>query len=124
MGEAAASGSSPLIPQPGGTAEELREALARIAPETLETFDAERAAALAAARQQVDAAPVRRFLGQWAVNVAIARHPDRAARLRELEARAETVEDLTEARTIAAEVGRIQDAACLDAGVGRGPDAE
>ena len=62
---------------------------------------------------------MRRFVGQWAVYVAIERHPERAARLRELEARAGDVDDVDEARMITAEIGHILDAACAEAGVTR-----
>ncbi|MEU9177861.1 DUF6247 family protein [Streptomyces sp. NPDC048550] len=84
--------------QPASTPEGLRSALALLAPETPATFDAERAIALQQAREQVSAAPMRRFVGQWAVYVAVERHPERAARLHELEARATRAADLSEAR--------------------------
>lgn len=111
--------STPRVPQPGATPEELRAALAAVAPAALPTFDQERAAALQRARETVSAAPMRRFTGQWAVYVAIERHPETAARLRHLEAAAGNVEDLEEARAITAEIGRILDAACTEAGVTR-----
>ncbi|MCC3652432.1 DUF6247 family protein [Streptomyces sp. S07_1.15] len=105
------------IAQPASTPEELRAALAVIAPDALPTFDAERAAALQQSREQVSAAPMRRFVGQWAVHVAVERHPERAARLRALEARAAETEDIGQAREIAAEIGRILDEACAEAGI-------
>ncbi|WP_127354060.1 hypothetical protein [Actinacidiphila soli] len=117
------SGATPRIPQPSATPEELRAALAVVAPNALPTFDEERAGALRRARDCVSAAPMRRFVGQWAVYVAIERHPEQAGRLRELEARAAVVDDLDEAHEITAEVGRILDAACVEAGVAR-VDAE
>lgn len=70
----------PLIPQPGTTPEELRAALAVLAPGALPTFDAERADALQQARDTVSAAPMRRFAGQWAVHIAIERHSLRLKR--------------------------------------------
>ncbi|MCM2426914.1 DUF6247 family protein [Streptomyces sp. RKAG337] len=113
--------SSPhQVPQPTATPEALRSALAIVAPARLSAFDGERAAATEAARSTVSAAPLRRFVEQWAVYVAIERHPDRAARLRELEARAATVDDLTEARAVAAEVSEILAAAVIEAGLDRG----
>jgi len=112
------SGDS-LTPQPAGTPEDLRAALSQLAPDALPTFDAERSAALQQARERVSAAPMRRFVGQWAVYVALERHPERAARLRSLEARAATTESLDDARAIAAEIGRILDEACGEAGVER-----
>ncbi|WP_052847318.1 DUF6247 family protein [Streptomyces avicenniae] len=114
------SAGASRIPQPGGTPEELRAALALVAPGALPVFDAERAAALRQAREQVSAAPMRRFVGQWAVYVAIERAPDRAARLRALEARAAETDDLDEARVLAAEIGGILDTAVAEAGVQRG----
>ncbi|MDX6757912.1 MULTISPECIES: DUF6247 family protein [Streptomyces] len=111
------------MPQPASTPEGLRSALALLAPEILPTFDAERAVALQQARQQVSAAPMRRFVGQWAVYVAVERHPERAARLHELEARVTQATDLSEARAIAAEIGRIIDTACAEAGIEPGQGA-
>ncbi|WP_436785937.1 DUF6247 family protein [Yinghuangia sp. YIM S10712] len=114
-------GPSPVhrIAQPASTPEDLRAALAVVAPDALATFDAERAAALQQAREQVSAAPMRRFAGQWAVYVAVERHPERAARLRALEARAAEVDDIDEARELAGEIGRILDQACAEAGIER-----
>lgn len=106
------------IAQPASTPEELRAALAVVAPDALPTFDAERATALQRSREQVSAAPMRRFVGQWAVYVAVERHPERAARLRALEARAAEVDEIGQARELAAEIGRILDEACSEAGIG------
>ncbi|GHC48472.1 DUF6247 family protein [Streptomyces flavofungini] len=120
MSTAPHSGSDDLVsPQPASTPEDLRAALARLAPDALPTFDAERADALRLAREQVSAAPMRRFVGQWAVYVAVERHPERAARLRALEARAATTESVDEARAIAAEIGSILDVSCAEAGIER-----
>lgn len=105
------------------TLEDLRAALAQLAPDTLPTFDAERSAMLQQAREQVGTAPTRRFVGQWTVYVALERHPERADRLRHLEARASTTESLAEARTIATEIGRILGMACAEARVERAGDA-
>ncbi|MFD4245005.1 hypothetical protein ACFWP3_25965 [Streptomyces sp. NPDC058525] len=109
------------VPQPAATAEDLRAALARIAPDAVPTFDAERATAVARAREQFSAAPMRRFLRQWALYVAIERHPYLAALLRSLEARAARVTDPAEARAIAAEIGHILDKAAAEAAI---PTAE
>jgi hypothetical protein len=120
MSTAAHPGSGDSVTsQPASTPEDLRAALAQLAPDALATFDAERSAALQQAREQVSAAPMRRFVGQWAVYVALERHPERAARLRSLEARAAVTESLEEARNIASEIGRILDVACAEAGVDR-----
>jgi hypothetical protein len=91
--------------------------LVTVAPDAVTTFDAERAAALKQARDTYSAAPLRRFIGQWAVYVAIERHPERAARLRALEAHAAATTSPDDARAIASEVGRILDIAAAEAGV-------
>ncbi|MGE7390871.1 DUF6247 family protein [Streptomyces sp. NPDC004126] len=113
----------PGLPQPAARAEELRAALSRLAPDLVATFDAERAEAVARARQDVSSAPMRRFLRQWALHVAIERHPQQAARLRLLEARAAEVTDLEEARAIAAEIGQIIDKAAAEAGLSHGGES-
>ena len=69
------------------------------------------------ARAEVSAVPLRTFTEAWAVEVAIARHPEVAARLRALEAGAGEVTDLSEARGIAAEISRIRNAAAAEAGI-------
>ncbi|AEM84062.1 DUF6247 family protein [Streptomyces violaceusniger] len=115
MSETAADGHRPLIPQPKTTAEDLRAALVQIAPNQVAAFDAERTAAVEAARSQVDAAPMRRFLRRWALTVAIERVPARAVRLSELEATAGQVEELAEGRAIAAEVAAIHTEAAAEA---------
>ncbi|MFC9812303.1 hypothetical protein ACFVJM_09590 [Streptomyces virginiae] len=79
--------------------------------------EAVRAASTARARAEVSAVPLRTFTDAWAVEVAIARHPETAARLRVLEARAGEVTDLGEARDVAAEIGRIRNAAAVEAGI-------
>ncbi|WP_331737877.1 hypothetical protein [Streptomyces sp. NBC_01276] len=113
----------PGLPQPAARAEELRAALSRIAPDAVATFDAERAEAVARARQEVSSAPMRRFLRQWAVHVAVERHPRQAARLRFLEARAGEVTDLAQAQAIAAEIGQILDKAAAEAGLPHGGES-
>ncbi|KIF04682.1 hypothetical protein PL81_17340 [Streptomyces sp. RSD-27] len=109
--------SGPAGPQPPAAAEDLRAALARLAPDAVATFDAERATAVARAREQVSSAPMRRFLRQWALYVAIERHPDEAARLRVLEDRASHAATPAEATAIAAEIGYILDKAAAEAGI-------
>jgi hypothetical protein len=107
---------TPHIPRLAADPEELRAALVAVAPHSLETFDAQHAEAERAARRQVSSVPLRRFCEQWAVYVAIERHPDAAMRLRALEARAAETDDLEEARRSVAEIGRILDMACTEAG--------
>ncbi|MGW6061904.1 hypothetical protein [Streptomyces sp. NPDC055189] len=105
------------VPQPALQAEAVRSALARVAPQLLADFDRDRAAGTDRARREVSAVPLRAFTEFWAIEVAIARHPDVAARLAELRERAEEVTDLDEARKIAAEISAIRTRAALEAGV-------
>ncbi|MBW5482204.1 hypothetical protein [Streptomyces bambusae] len=105
------------VPQPPAHPEAIRAALAQIAPHLLAAFDRDRAASTARARAEVSAVPLRTFTEAWVVEVAIARHPETAARLRALEARAGEVADLGTARDIAAEISRIRNAAAAEAGI-------
>ncbi|WP_405701699.1 hypothetical protein [Streptomyces sp. NBC_00069] len=105
------------VPQPPTQPEAIRAALAQVAPQLLADFDRDRAASTARARADVSAIPLRTFTEAWAIEVAIARHPETAARLHVLEARAGEVADLGEARDIAAEISRIRNAAAAEAGL-------
>ncbi|MFI9721083.1 DUF6247 family protein [Streptomyces sp. NPDC052396] len=105
------------VPQPASTPEDLRAALAQLAPAALPMFDTERAEAVREARETLNSAPLRRFVGQWAVYVAIERYPSRAARLRELEALVAESDDFATIREMVAEIGRIYDAAFIEAGI-------
>ncbi len=58
---------------------------------------------------------MRQLVGQWAVYVAIERHPQRSARFHELEAIAQTTDIEAEALAAASELGRILDQAFTDA---------
>ncbi|MFD0271804.1 hypothetical protein ACFVGY_35325 [Streptomyces sp. NPDC127106] len=60
---------------------------------------------------------MRRFLCQWALYVAIERHPSQAARLRALEDQAADAATPAEAAKITAEIGRIFDVAAAEAGI-------
>ncbi|MGW2274285.1 hypothetical protein [Streptomyces yangpuensis] len=105
------------VPQPPTQPEAIRAVLAQVAPHLLADFDRDRAASTARARAEVSAVPLRAFTEAWAVEVAIARHPEIAARLHALEVRAGEVTDLGEARDIAGEISRIRSAAAVEAGL-------
>ncbi|MFF4532764.1 DUF6247 family protein [Streptomyces sp. NPDC001407] len=122
--EATDGPDTPLIPQPANTPEDLRAAVAKVMPSSLTTFDTERAEALREARSTGNAGPMRRLVGQWAVYVAIARHPQRAARFHHLEATAERADTDAEAWAAASELGCILDQAFAEAGLLRGPADE
>ncbi|MFJ2472830.1 hypothetical protein ACIOWI_07525 [Streptomyces sp. NPDC087659] len=100
----------PLIPQPPATVAALRQAVRRIAPETLAAFTRESDRAADRSLQGSDPAPLRRFIAQWAVHVHIRRRPGLAADLRRWEDLAETG-DAAQARRAASEIGRILDEA-------------
>ncbi|WP_267242579.1 hypothetical protein [Streptomyces sp. PR69] len=86
-------------------------------PHLLADFDRDRAASTARDRAEVSAVPLRAFTEAWAVEVAIARPPETAARLHMLESPAGAVTDPGEARDIAAEISRIRNAAANEAGL-------
>ncbi|MDQ1046408.1 DUF6247 family protein [Streptomyces sp. V4I2] len=75
----------PLIPTPELTPAALRAAVTRIAPSRVPALTQHLFEATANAQQTQSLAPLRAFVHSWAVFVAIERHPERAARLRELE---------------------------------------
>ncbi|MER7836272.1 DUF6247 family protein [Streptomyces sp. NPDC096040] len=71
------------MPEP--TPDALRAAVARIAPSRIPALTQHLFDAATNAQQTRSLAPLRAFVHSWAVFVAIQRHPERAARLRELE---------------------------------------
>jgi hypothetical protein len=97
--------------------EALRAALTELAPQRLADFDEARAKATTQAREATDPTPLRVFTETWAVEVAIERDPDAAARLRTLEHKADTVTDIAEARDIARRIAVIRRTAAVAAGV-------
>ncbi|MEV6326119.1 hypothetical protein [Streptomyces sp. NPDC051909] len=106
--------------KPPVQAEAIRSALAQVAPHLLPQFDQDRATATARARAETSATPLRVFAEAWAVEVAIARHPETAARLRELEAAAEEAAEPPAALGIAAEISGIRRVAVVEAGLATG----
>ncbi|CAL9562294.1 hypothetical protein [Streptomyces sp. enrichment culture] len=99
------------------TPEALRAVLTEIAPHRLADFDEARAKATGQAREATDPTPLRVFTETWAVEVAIERDPDVAARLRTLEHKADVVTDLAEARDLARQIAAIRHTAAVAAGV-------
>jgi hypothetical protein len=75
----------PFIPMPELTPDALRTTVARIAPSRIPALTQHLFEATTNALQVQSLAPLRAFVHSWAVFVAIERHPQRAARLRELE---------------------------------------
>lgn len=81
-----------LIPMPDLTPDALRAAVARIAPSRIPALTQHLFEATTNAQQTQSLAPLRAFIHSWAVFIAIERHPERAARLRELERIVDTAE--------------------------------
>ncbi|MFE0100103.1 DUF6247 family protein [Streptomyces sp. NPDC059009] len=105
----------PLIPMPEPTPDALRAAVARIAPSRVPALTQHLFEATTNAQQTQSLAPLRAFIHSWAVFVAIERHPQRAARLRELERLVDAGnEDPTDA---IAEIRHIRDAAEAETGL-------
>ncbi|WP_017559812.1 hypothetical protein [Nocardiopsis baichengensis] len=75
-----------LIEQPAPTPAALRAAVAQIAPSRLPELTSHLFEAITNADKTGSWAPVRSFTHHWSTFVAIARFPERANRLRELEA--------------------------------------
>ncbi len=105
----------PLVPMPDLTPDALRAAVARIAPSRIPALTQHLFEATTNAQQTQSLAPLRAFVHSWAVFIAIERHPERTARLRELERIVDAGEqDPTEA---IAEIRRIRKAAEAEAGL-------
>ncbi|MFE0045060.1 DUF6247 family protein [Streptomyces albireticuli] len=104
----------PLIPMPELNADALRAAVAQILPSRLPAFTRQLSEAATNAQKMQSFAPLRTFVHYWAVIVAIERHPQRAARLHELERALAEGEAGREAVT---EVRLIWEAAEAEAGL-------
>ncbi|MFI9205413.1 DUF6247 family protein [Streptomyces sp. NPDC053048] len=105
----------PLIPMPELTPDALRAAVAQIAPSRVPALTRHLFEATTNAQRTQSLAPLRAFVHSWATFVAVERHPQRAARLRELERIVdEGTEDPTEAVD---EIRRIREAAEAEAGL-------
>ncbi|GAA1089599.1 hypothetical protein [Nocardiopsis composta] len=98
---------APLIPMPALTPAALRSAVAQIAPARLPEFGEhlDRAAEQAAAQSTIT--PLHAFLQYWGEFVAVQRFPRRAARLRELEAAADSATDPDTLARLVAEIQQI-----------------
>ncbi|MFE7232177.1 hypothetical protein ACWCRF_38230 [Streptomyces sp. NPDC002405] len=77
--------TSSLTPMPEPAPDALRAAVARIAPSRIPALTQHLFEAATNAQRTQSLAPLRAFVHSWAVFVAVERHPQRAARLRELE---------------------------------------
>ncbi|AGS70185.1 hypothetical protein [Streptomyces collinus] len=105
----------PLIPMPELTPDGLRVAVARIAPSRVPALTQHLFEATTHAQQTQSLAPLRAFVHSWAVFVAIERHPERAARLRELEGIVDAGEQ--DPTAAVAEIRMIREAAEAEAGL-------
>ncbi|WP_405492343.1 DUF6247 family protein [Streptomyces sp. NBC_00096] len=105
----------PLIPMPELTVAAIRNAITRIVPSRVHAFDEHLAEAATNAQQTQSLAPLRAFIHIWAINVAVARHPARAARLRALELLIDAGQD--DPSDALAEIQQILRAAEAEAGL-------
>ncbi|MDF3294421.1 hypothetical protein [Streptomyces silvisoli] len=105
----------PLIPMPDLTPDALRAAVARIAPSKIPALTQHLFEATTHAQQTQSLAPLRAFIHSWAVFIATERHPERAARLRELERIVDAGEQ--DPADAIAEIHRIREAAEAEAGL-------
>ncbi|MER5517236.1 DUF6247 family protein [Streptomyces sp. NPDC002763] len=105
----------PLIPMPELTPDALRAAVARITPSRVPALTQHLFEATTNAQQTQSLAPLRAFVHSWAVFVAIQRHPERAARLHELERLVDEGEQDPTAAIV--EIRAIREAAEAEAGL-------
>ncbi|MFF7748672.1 DUF6247 family protein [Streptomyces sp. NPDC007971] len=105
----------PLIPMPELTPDALRAAVARIAPSRIPALTQHLFEATTNAQQTQSLAPLRSFVHSWAGFVALERHPERAARLRELERIVDAGEQ--DPAAAIAEIRAIREAAEAEAGL-------
>lgn len=105
----------PLIPMPELTPDALRAAVARIAPSRIPALTQHLFEATTNAQQTQSLAPLRAFVHSWAVFVAIERHPERAARLRQLERLVDAGEE--DPAQAVAEIRTIRETAEAEAGL-------
>lgn len=115
MTEQPAGPHGPLIPMPELTPDALRAAVAKIAPSRMPALTKHLFEATTNAQQTSSLAPLRAFVHSWAVFVAIERHPERAARLHELERMVDSGHDDPVAAL--AEIRSIRDTAEREAGL-------
>ena len=108
------SHDQPLIPMPPIAEAPLRVAVRRLDPAAAVTYEQEFHAAWEEAIQSDSTLPMQNFLRRWATFVALHRHPERSARLHELEQAMEKTDDVNEVHVAAAEIGRMLTAAAVE----------
>ncbi|RKN70291.1 hypothetical protein D7231_20645 [Streptomyces klenkii] len=106
---------APLIPMPELTPDALRAAVTKIAPSRIPALTQHLFEATTNAQKTSSLAPLRAFVHSWAVFVAIQRHPERAARLSELERTVDAGE--ADPHDALAEILAIREAAEREAGL-------
>ena len=104
----------PLFPMPPLTEQALRVAVMSLDPAAAVRFENEFHAAWQEALQTDCTVPMHTFLHRWGVFVAARRHPERAARLAELERRVGAADDRATAREAAAEIAALLDKAARE----------
>lgn len=104
----------PLLPMPPITEAALRVAVRRLDLAEAVTYEKEFHDAWQEAVQTDSVLPMRTFLHRWAVWVALHRHPDRSARLRELERDFEAADTVEEARKVGREIAEMLEMAASE----------
>ncbi|PSJ29854.1 hypothetical protein B7P34_04925 [Streptosporangium nondiastaticum] len=115
MSERPSGPHGPLIPMPELTPDALWAAVSEIAPSRVPALTRHLFEAATDAQKTGSLAPLRAFAHSWAIFVAVERHPERAARLRELE----RIVDAGEAdpAAVLAEIQSIRETAETEAGL-------
>lgn len=96
-----------IIPQPPMDADALRAAVARLIPEDSPVFDRKYREAWNDAYRASSTQPMRAFLIDWSIRVAVHRFPERARRWREMEHASRTAPDRAASRAASAELSRL-----------------
>jgi hypothetical protein len=100
-------GPAAVMPQPPMDADALRVAVARLAPEESATFEQKYRDAWNHAYATSSTQPMRNFLIDWSIRIAVHRYPDRARRWRDMEYLSRTAPDRETSRLASAELGKL-----------------
>ncbi|MDI2127252.1 hypothetical protein [Yinghuangia seranimata] len=104
-------GRATIIPQPPMDADALRVAVARLTPEDSALFEQKYREAWNAAYRTSSTQPMRAFLVDWSIRVAVHRIPERARRWRDLEYLSMAAPNREASRAASAALGELLRAA-------------
>lgn len=106
-----ANGNEALFPRPPLSEQALRVAVSRLDLAAAVRFETEFHEVWQEAVQTNSTVPMHTFLHRWGVFVELRRYPERAQRLRELEAAVAQADTRDAARSASAEIGDLLDEA-------------